>query len=247
MKRILFILSLLFLAGCINYEETLTLKSDGSGEMLMHYSISEQLSSMMALGGGQQEEGKNEMPFKFKENEIRAGLQAEGVQVKKIEMKAEGGQQHVYVTVDFKKVTDLNNTTTFKEMPFVWEEEEKAIVYSHTLKNKNPQGQQDDGSQAGGQMGDQMAKAMLGNAAFSFKVKLPDKALPAPNTNGTILEDGKTVTWTFPLAEMGSGDKLMTAKFKKGGLPLGLIGLAAGAFLISIIAAVVVILFARKG
>ena len=237
-------MSLLFLAGCINYEEDLTLKSDGSGEMLMHYSISEQLSSMMAMGGGQQQDGKDEMPFKFKENEIRDALQADGVQVKKVEMKAEGGQQHVYVTVNFKKITDLNQTKTFKEMPFEWGEEGKVIVFRHILKNKNPQA---DGSGESTQMGDQMAQAMLGNAAFSFKIKLPDQALPAPNTNGTILEDGKTVTWKFPLVEMGKGDKVMTAQFKKGALPLGLIALGGGAFLVSLIAVVIIIVFARKG
>lgn len=244
MKKILLVASLLFFAGCINYEEDLTLKSDGSGEMLMHYSISEQLSSMIAMSGGQQQEGKDEMPFKFKENEIRDALQADGVQVKKVEMKAEGGLQHVYVTINFKKITDLNQTKTFKEMPFEWVEEGKVIAFTHTLRNKNPQG---NGSGESTQMGDQMAQTMLGNAAFNFKVKLPGKAVPAPDTNGTILEDGKTVTWRFPLVEMGQGDKLMTAKFKKGGLPLGLIGLAAGAFLISMIAAVIVIIFARKG
>ncbi len=244
MKKILFVFSLLFLAGCINYEEDLTLKNDGSGEMLMHYSISEQLSSMMALGGGQQQEGKDEMPFKFKENEIRDALRADGVQVKKVELKAEGGLQHVYVTVNFKKITDLNQTKTFKEMPFEWGEEGKVIVFRHTLKNKNPQG---DGSGESTQMGDQMAQAMLGNAALSFKVKLPDKALPAPDTNGTILEDGKTVTWRFPLVEMGKGDKIMTVKFKQGGLPLGLLALAGGAFLVSLIAVVIIVVFARKG
>ncbi len=202
MKRILFVLSLLFLVGCINYEEDLTLKNDGSGEMLMHYSISEQLSSMMAMGGGQQQEGKDEMPFKFKENEIRDALQADGVEVKKVEMKAEGGLQHVYVTVNFKKITDLNQTKTFKEMPFEWSEEGKAIVFRHTLKNKNPQG---DGSGDSTQMGDQMAQAMLGNAAFSFKIKLPDKALPSPDTNGTILEERQNGDVAVPSRGNGEG------------------------------------------
>ncbi|MGH9857735.1 MAG: hypothetical protein ACRD4B_07825, partial [Acidobacteriota bacterium] len=95
----------------------------------------------------------------------------------------------------------------------------------------------------------QMASAMLGNAKFKFMVTLPSKALPAPDTNGTIQEDGKTVVWEWPLLEASKG-QTMVAKFEKGGfnLPISMPLLAAigGGVVISVIALIIVIIMARK-
>ncbi len=230
-------------AGCINYEEEITLNADGSGTMLMHYSIPQQLHAMMEMGGQDTGQDKSEeMPFKFKEAEIRADMNAPGVTVEKVESKAEGDQQHFFVNVSFKKLTDLNKTKPFQKMPFQWKEEDKNVTFQQTLEGEKKKPEDNP-------MGDQMASAMLGNAKFTFKVKLPGKALPAPDTNGTIQEDGNTVVWSYPLLEASKG-QVMTAKFKKGGLnlPFTMPVLAAigGGVLISIVALIIVISMARK-
>ena len=207
----------------------------------MHYSIPQQLVAMMAMGGQSGDEGKKEeMPFKFKEDEIKSDLKAEGVRVEKFETKAEGDKQHFYVQVSFDHVTDLNQTKTFKEMPFEWKKEGKTVTFQQTLKGKGEQASGTD------QTGDQMAAAMLGNASFKFKVNLPSKALPSPETNGTIVEDGRTVTWEYPLTELGKGNKVMIAKFQTGGLPLMTLILLGGGGLVTLITAIVVLSIARK-
>ncbi|HSP07641.1 MAG TPA: hypothetical protein VLR94_10725 [Acidobacteriota bacterium] len=240
-------LSVLFIAGCINYEQTTDLKSNGSGTMVMHYSLSQQLVAMMSMGGNQGggDEKTKDMPFKLKEDEVRADLKAAGVKVEKFETKTEGENQHFYVHIAFDKITALNQTKTFKEMPFEWTEKDGTIRVKQTLKGKN------EGKPAGekkpeDEMAKNMAKAMFGNAAFTFKMTLPSKALPAPDTNGTIAGDGRTVSWTFPLVDLGDSSKDMTAAFKAGGFPLKMIALIGGAAILSLIALVVVIMFARK-
>jgi len=229
-------------AGCINYEEDIELNADGSGKMLMHYSIPQQLHAMMELGQDTQQDKQEEMPFKFKEAEIRADLQAPGVTVEKVESKAEGDQQHFYVYISFKKLTDLNQTKPFQKMQFQWKEEDKKVTFQQTLQGDKKQSEENP-------MGDQMASAVLGNAKFTFKVKLPGKALPAPDTNGTIQEDGNTVLWSYPLLEASKG-QVMVAKFEKGGfnLPISMPLLAAigGGLVISVIALIIVISMARK-
>ena len=172
-------------------------------------SMAQQLVSMMQMGG-QAAGGDNkeqQMPFKIKEDEVKADLKAPGVKVEKFETKTEGDQQHFYVHISFDKVTSLNNTKTFKEMPISWKEENGTVTFTQVLKAKKKEG----AAKAGGDdaMQKQMAQAMFGNAAFKYSVKLPSKALPSPATNGTIADDGKTVNWTFPLVEMDSGDKTM--------------------------------------
>jgi hypothetical protein len=230
------------IAGCINYEENIELNADGSGKMLMHYSIPQQLHAMMELGQDTQQDKKDEMPFKFKEAEIRTDMAAPGVTVDKVESKAEGDQQHYYVHVSFKKLTDLNQTKSFEKMKFQWIEEDKKVRFQQTLEGDKKQSEDNP-------MGDQMASAMLGNAKFTFKVKLPGKALPSPDTNGTIQEDGKTVLWSYPLLEASKG-QVMIAKFEKGGfnLPFSMPILAAigGGLVISVVALIIVISMARK-
>jgi hypothetical protein len=231
----------LFIFGCINYEETVELNSDGSGKITMHYSIPQQLFAMMQMGQDSGEK-KEEMPFKFKESEIRSDLTAPGVTVDKVEQKAEGDQQHFFVTLSFKKITDLNQTKSFAKMPFTWKEEEGNILFQQVLIGEKKEGEANP-------MGDQMASAMMGNAKFTFKVTLPAKALPAPDTNGTIQQDGKTVVWEYPILEASKG-QTMTAKFKAGGfgLPFSplVLGAIAGGLFISVIALVIIIKLAKK-
>lgn len=242
-------LSVLCIAGCINYEQTTDLTKSGSGTMIMHYSLSQQLVAMMSMGGNQGggggEDKTKDMPFKLKEEEVRADLKADGVKVEKFETKTEGENQHFYVHLSFDKITNLNQTKTFKEMPFEWTEKDGVVHIKQTLKGKN-EGKPAGENKPEDEMAKNMAKAMFGNAAFTFKMTLPSKALAAPATNGTIADDGRTVSWTFPLVDLGDNSKEMTAAFKAGGFPLKLIALIGGAALLSLIGLVVVILFMKK-
>jgi hypothetical protein len=240
--KIIFVLFVsLFIFGCINYEETVQLNQDGSGKLTMHYSIPQQLFAMMQMGQDSGEK-KEEMPFKFKESEIKSDLTAPGVTVEKVEQKAEGDQQHFFVTLSFKKITDLNQTKSFAKMPFTWKEDGGNILFQQVLIGEKKEDESNP-------MGDQMASAMMGNAKFTFRVTLPSKALPAPDTNGTIQQDGKTVVWEYPILEASKG-QTMTAKFAAGGLglPISLpvLGAIGGGFLISIIALLIVIKAAKK-
>src|SRR5262245_28366593 len=96
----LFLMALLtLLAGCINYDQNVEISTNGSGKMLMHYSLAQQLTAMMALGSQSNDKKENEMPFKIKEDEVRKDLQAKGVRVDKFETKTEGDQSHFYVSI----------------------------------------------------------------------------------------------------------------------------------------------------
>jgi hypothetical protein len=238
-------LVLLLAAGCINYDQKMELNANGSGTMVMHYSMAQQLVSMMQMGGsaGAEGGGEQEMPFKLKEEEVKADLNAPGVKVEKFETKTEGDQQHFYVHLSFDNVASLNKTKTFKEMQVTWKEEKGVTTFSQVLKAKKKEGTATEGDD---QMGKQMAQAMFGNAAFKYSVKFPSKVLPAPDTNGTISEDGQSVSWSFPLVEMDSGDKVMTAKFKSGGLPIKTLAIIAGAGFLTLIGLIGIILMMRK-
>jgi hypothetical protein len=128
-------------------------------------------------------------------------------------------------------------------MPISWKEENGTVTFTQVLKAKKKEG----GTEAGGDdaMQKQMAQAMFGNAAFKYSVKLPSKALPSPATNGTIAEDGNTVTWSFPLVEMDSGDKTMTASFKSG-MGMKTLAIIAGAGFLVLLGLIGIIMMMRK-
>lgn len=236
-------LTALFFAGCINYEQDVTLNANGSGKMLIHYNLAQQLVGMMAMGDPGAGDQKQEMPFKVKEADIRKDFSVKGVKVEKFEQKTEGDQTHFYITVSFENIKDLNQSETFKNMPFDWVKSGNVTTYTQTLKGNKEKKEES----ADDQMGKQMAQAMFGNSAFKFKVTLPAKALPSPDTNGTIAEDGKTVNWNVPLVDAmdKKTDTVMTAKFKTGFPMMWILGIA-GAALLFLIAVVVVIAVMRK-
>jgi len=207
----------------------------------MHYALAQQLTAMMALGDQSNDKKDNDMPFKIKEDEVRKDLDAKGVKVEKFETKTEGDQSHFYVTISFDNITNLNQTKTFSKMPFSWKKEGNINTFSQTLIGEKKK------EEAGEQFGRQMAQAMLGNAKFTYKVTFPEKVLPAPDTNGKIADDGKTVTWEFPLTEISAGeDKVMTAKFKSSGFPILLVAGIGGAALLIIIGIALGIMIGRK-
>lgn len=238
-------LAALFLAGCINYEQDVTLNANGSGKMLIHYSLAQQLVGMMAMGGQDSGEQKQdqEMPFKVTEADIRKDFSMKGVKVEKFEQKTEGDQAHFYITVSFENIKDLNQSETFKNMPFDWVKSGNVTTFTQTLKGNKEKKEES----ADDQMGKQMAQAMFGNSAFKFKVTLPAKALPSPDTNGTIAEDGKTVSWNVPLVDAmdKKTDTLMTAKFKTGFPMMWILGIA-GAGILFLIAVFVIVTVMRK-
>jgi hypothetical protein len=239
---VLLFLTTVFLAGCINYDQQVELNSNGSGKMLIHYSLAQQLVGMMAMGQASGDQ-KKDMPFKVNEPEIRKDLGVKGVRIDKFEQKTEGDQTHFYITVSFDNIQDLNQSEMFKKMPFSWTKSGSVTTFTQTLQGNKEKKEE----AANDQMGKQMAQAMFGNAAFKFTVKLPGKALPSPDTNGTIDADGKTVSWSVPLVEAmdKKTDTVMSAKFKTGFPVMWILGIAGGGILF-LIAVMVIVMVMRK-
>jgi len=189
------------------------------------------------------EKKDDEMPFQIDEEKIRADLVGNGVKVDKVQIQTGSDMRDFLVYLSFDNITNLNNTRTFKNMPFEYSKEKNVYTFKHLIHGK-PIDPNDRNAEAE-LLGKQMASAVLSGAKFTFKVKLPSKVLPAPDTNGKILEDGRTVTWEYPIADIGHGEKIMEVKFKAG---LSWIWfLAAGAaFVLFATAVIIIMVYARR-
>lgn len=103
----LFILAV-FLAGCFEYEETITIRKNGSGEMAVHFFGPE--DSEMDVNGFKL--GKKEREMR---EQIERKFSAPGVRVKSYESKIKGDAQHVYFTVAFDQFASLARVRWFDD------------------------------------------------------------------------------------------------------------------------------------
>jgi hypothetical protein len=92
---------LFFLIGCFEYEETITIHKDGSGEMAIHYFGPKDSDINMdgfKLGAEDQREMREQIERKFT---------GPGLRVKSYDSRVKNDQQHVYFTVAFEQFTNL--------------------------------------------------------------------------------------------------------------------------------------------
>jgi hypothetical protein len=97
----LFILFAFFLAGCFEYEETITIRKDGSGEMAVHYfgpTDSDINLDGFKLGAKDYREMREQIERKFNGAYTR---------VKSYDSRVKNDQQHVYFTVTFDQFANL--------------------------------------------------------------------------------------------------------------------------------------------
>ncbi len=97
-----------FLSGCFEYEETITIHKDGSGEMAVHFFGPE--DSDMEVDGFKLSKKEREM-----REQIEKKFSAPGVRVKSYESKIKGDAQHVYFTVAFDQVASLARVRWFDD------------------------------------------------------------------------------------------------------------------------------------
>ena len=90
-----------FLAGCFEYEETITIRQDGSGEMAVHYAgpaDSDIDVDGFKVGAKDRKEMRDQIEKKFN---------VPGLRLKNYDEKLKGDEQHVYFTVAFDQFTSL--------------------------------------------------------------------------------------------------------------------------------------------
>jgi hypothetical protein len=95
-----FFIFVFLLSGCFEYEENLTIRKDGSGELAVHYAGPE--DSDIDVDG---------IKLSTKNRELREQIERKfnrpGLQVKNFDNRLKGDEQHIYFTVAFDQLTNL--------------------------------------------------------------------------------------------------------------------------------------------
>jgi hypothetical protein len=131
--RVLFVqmFAVLFLAGCINYEQKTTLKGDGSGEMEIHYWTKESNITWLS-----------DSTLVFKEEDVKQQYSGEGVKIvsNTVSTDNKDSTRHVKLTIKFDDINKLNATKGFKGSTFSFKKDGKNCVFKHDLKAKSNAG-----------------------------------------------------------------------------------------------------------
>jgi len=115
MKNILVFLTCIIFFGCINYEQEVFIRSNGSGSAKVHYwtdfkEIFEDTSSTNK--------------FSFQKSIIKKNFELEGLEIKSINVwiRDTDTTYHAEIMIIFENINDLNKTPFFREDSIVWKD-----------------------------------------------------------------------------------------------------------------------------
>jgi hypothetical protein len=214
--------AVLIVAGCINYDQTMTLGADGSGMVTVHYTSDDPTGA------------QGTPVLSFTEEEITAEYADSNVTVSDIAVVVpaegeEGSHEATYVLA-FDKVTDLNGYGVFAvgdEMTqiFALADAGDTAVFTQTCTLTM----------------DVEDTSGLTDYKFTYSLTCPGAVIDT-DADGTVGADGNTVTWEYPLPELINDTVEMSATYEKpaGGPGAGF--LAGGILTILIIIVCVIII-----
>jgi hypothetical protein len=217
--------ALVALAGCINYDQELTLNGDGSGTIKVRY------DRTGGSTGEDAEEGSLDMSaapkLSFTEEEIMAEYEGAPVTVRDIEIgETEGGVPEATYYIDFKSVTDLNGYGVFAlegdklKQTFSLDASDGTQVFKQLVQLKM----------------DVEDTSSLTEYKFTYILNAPA---------------GNTVSWEYTLDKLINTDTEMTATYKAAGAGGGgnvavIIGIILCVIIVIVIIIVIIVLLTKK-
>lgn len=189
------------MAGCIHVEETIDLKSDGSGRLLLSYGMSKEhvaaLESAMSEADALEPDASDEAnPFNFDEESIRehfSELETEGVKLASVHSEEKDDWKYVHLDITFDSIEGLAKTPLFSDRQlsltrndtgqYVFKQARDAETSSEKLADtENPEIEA-------------LVRKMMAGFKVVVQVKTPG---PIAESSSTDLE-GRTATWTFDI------------------------------------------------
>lgn len=225
----------IIVAGCINYDQEVTLNADGSGTVMVHYTSDDP-------------EGTQAPKLAFTEEDITNEYANSNVTVRDINVvipaEGETGSHEATYYLDFDNVADLNGYGVFAvedkmTQVFSLADTDDTAVFTQTC-NLTMDVEDTSG---------------LTDYKFTYSLTCPGNVI---ETNGTVAADGKTVTWEYPLPDLINKTVEMTASYEKPAGAPGAGGLLAGGIItilfiiicviiIVVIIIIIIVLVRKKG
>jgi hypothetical protein len=165
----------MFIAGCINYEQTTTLNFDGSGTAEIHYWAEEDVVSFLSDG-----------PLGFDEEKVQSQYEGDGITVLSVatEMLEEDSTRHVRVSLEFESIEELAKTKALKDVDISWVETDGLMKFTQEMKTGDN----------GGSMG-------MDQYTISYTYTMPGEIVSSNASD----HDGQKLTWEHKLSDLSTG------------------------------------------
>ncbi|UCH77282.1 MAG: hypothetical protein JSU81_05950 [Candidatus Coatesbacteria bacterium] len=191
-------------AGCISYEVNLSLEKDGSGTVVVDTWVD-------YLG---EEEGDQEVAEapEISEEMGPAFAELEGVTVEENWARTEGEgddrREHTHLLLAFEDVEILSGQGIFENQDLTFEKKGKEYVFTHEIRNVREQPAAETAEESS-EENEELARALFEGYTFTYTVVMPGDVT---DTNGIVADDGRTVTWEWPLYDFAQQEEIvMTA------------------------------------
>ncbi|MCX8010741.1 MAG: hypothetical protein N3A61_06280 [Ignavibacteria bacterium] len=174
----------LLLIGCINYEQTTRLKSDGSGEMEIHYWTELKNLQMIA----------KDSYVSFEEDTVRKNLRADNVLIRELKIwnSLEDSTKHVFVKLEFSDIMNLNSTIFFENSDIEFKE---SVPGQKIYKQK--------------MIAFPLGSTSLEKYTATYNFYFPGEII----TDNAFNKDGNFLQWSYKLSDM-TKERTMTATIK---------------------------------
>jgi hypothetical protein len=201
-------LTVILTAGCIDYEQTITINEDLSGDAEFNIGMNPYMGENMNEDGSMSETPSN---FLVKDYSNVAGCK---IVSDSYSYDPDIELEHYSIGLKFDNLNDINGYGLYEQdKTLSVTEEDGVITYREEVvfHNEEPPPNPIDESEMSDD--ERMIREMMEGFTFTYRVVMPGAVT---ETNGEIDEDGRTVTWIWPASEfIQLGDIEVFAKCAK--------------------------------
>jgi hypothetical protein len=214
----------LLLAGCLDYREEIWLEKDGSGRMNAQLTVN--LGGLdLPPGSGNGNASESFGTGGLDGEEFRRKLEGQdGIRVLTVESTREAGKYGLKWAVAFDSLAALKAldgpgpSAAGNEGSLNFQGDTGQLIGDISWKEAGgkrifSRGVGEDPAGGVTPMGVGMAGMMFAGAGLEYTVHFPGQV---ETTNGTLLDDKRTVRWNVPLTQLMVGRTTMTAEVKSG-------------------------------
>jgi len=189
------------LAGCLSYEEELTLRRDGSGLVKVHYFLREDMAKRMDEAAKQLAANPRLAMFggvgpMFSEAGVKKALgDAKGLTLKSVREESKDGVRHIWLEADFNHLRSLGNAFIFRAGSVEWRPLSGGrMEYTRELGELGGMGRSVYMNPALPPM-----MEAVKDARIEFTVHFPGKVM---ESNGTECPASDTLCWKSGIADL---------------------------------------------
>lgn len=195
--------ALAIVAGCVSYKQHTTFESDGSGRMVVDVWV-----DRLETAEEEDQAASAETAPEINEELGPAFAGLDGVTVEESWVKVEGEEderrEHSRLVLAFDKVESLAGHGVFEEQELSFQKDGDEFAFTQTIQNELEKEPQEYSKES-----EELARSLFEGYTLTYTVVMPGRVA---DTNGTLGEDGRTVTWEWPLYDFSNQEKIiMTA------------------------------------